>query len=824
PQYPEQRADYSYGFDDTGALRYFALPTPGGPNGSSTITGVVDTVHFSVKRGFFDQPFTVLLTVSTPGAAIYYTTDGTPPNEFSSQVYTGPLAVNRTTTLRAAAFAPDLLPSPIETHTYLFLADVLQQPAEPPGFPVSTSWSTYGWLSDYGMDPNIITDPLYRDTITNDMASLPALSIVMQTEDMFGLDHGLYTHPDNFELEAPCSVELINPDGSRGFQCDAGIKLHGGGSRLRTLKHPMRLMFKGQYGATKLDYPFFPDSPVHEFDQLDLRSDYNNHWTHGGDAAQRARGGLVRDAFFKDLHARMGALSSHSRYVHLYINGLYWGVYNPCERPNASFAASYLGGDKTDYDAINGTGAQLVDGDLAARNSLLSLNTSSLSNLAQYAQIQQYLDVPQYIDYMILQLYGANWDWGTVKNWYAIHPRQPGAGYKYLCWDSERTLEGVNDKVSVSPDNLQANLVRNAEYRLAFADHVRKHFFNDGALTPEAVLATWQARAAQIDRAMVGESARWGDSVPNGKISLSPLPYPGYTAYTPYTREENWLGEHQRLLADYFPYRSSIVLTQFMQAGLYPSVPAPTFNQHGGPVAPGFSLSMTPTNATIYYTLNGADPRVYGVGTPAPSAQIYTNPLVLLSNQVVKARAWSAGVWSALNEAAFTVGSLGVPLCITEIMYNPVGGDAYEFLELQNLGANPADLSGYSLEGVGYLFPKGTSLAGGAVMLLASAANPAAFASRYPGVMVSGFFGGALANNGERLALLDTKSNAVFSVEYKNSGGWPTAADGGGASLESSTPTATRMIRPTGAPAWPSTAPPGWPTLSAPPPPCDSTR
>ena len=112
-------------------------------------------------------------------------------------------------------------------------------------------------------------------------------------------------------------MELINPDGSTGFQCDAGIQMHGGGSRTKTLKHPMRLAFKGMYGAAKLKYQFFPDSPVTEFDKIDLRSDYNNHWTHGWDATQRARGGLVRDAFCKDLHLAMGALSSHSRYVHL---------------------------------------------------------------------------------------------------------------------------------------------------------------------------------------------------------------------------------------------------------------------------------------------------------------------------------------------------------------------------------------------------------------------------------------------------------------------------------------------------------------------------
>jgi hypothetical protein len=789
PRFPEQRNDISYGLDGAGHARYFAVQTPGGPNSSSTLTGVVAAVHFSVARGFFNQPFTVLLTVPTLGTVIRYTTDGSPPTETAGQVYSGPLVINGTTTLRAAAFGPDLLPSLVQTHTYVFIDDTLNQPANPAGFPITTNWTIYGWPSDYGMDPTIVTDPLYAATIQNDLVSLPALSVVMRTDDIFGEANGIYTHPDDFTREAACSVELINPDGSTGFQCDAGIQMHGGGSRTKTLKHPLRLAFKGMYGAAKLKYQFFPDSPVTEFDKIDLRSDYNNHWTHGWDAAQRARGGLVRDAFCKDLQMAMGALSSHSRYVHLYINGLYWGVYNPCERPDAAFAASYLGGDSSQYDAINGTDGQLVDGDTVARNALLSLNTASLVNLAQYEQIKQYLDVQQYIDYMIVQLYGANWDWGTLKNWYSVRLRQPGAGFKYLCWDSERTLEGVNDKVSnISPDNLQANLVRNAEYRLAFADRVHKHFFNGGALTTNAVAGAWQARASQIDRAMVLESARWGNMMTTdgqpGKTSISPAPYPSYTVGTPYTREENWLGEQGRLIANYFPFRSGVVLAQFMQAGLYPSVAAPSFNQQGGRVAFGFSLTMTAPAGSIYYTTDGSDPRVYGVGSLSPSARLYSSALSLTNDLVVKARVLNAGTWSALNEAAFTVSGMGVPIRITELMYNPVGGDVYQFIELQNIGATPVKMSGFSLDGVTYVFPAGTILAPGGVLVLAPNDNPSAFASRYPGVVVSGYYSGHLAHSGQRIALLDQNGNTVIAVNYKNSGGWPTTANGGGYSLE----------------------------------------
>ena len=109
----------------------------------------------------------------------------------------------------------------------------------------------------------------------------------------------------------------------------------------------------------------------------------------------------------------------------------------------------------------------------------------------------------------------------------------------------------------------------------------------------------------------------------------------------------------------------------------------------------------------IYYTTNGTDPRVYGSGAVSLSALAYTNPVVLNASTVIKARVLN-GSWSALNEGDFSVALLGVPIRITEIMYNPIGGDAFEYLELQNIGVTTVDLSGYSFQGITYVFPNGT--------------------------------------------------------------------------------------------------------------------
>ena len=80
PAYPEQRNNISYGLDNNGVPGYFAIPTPGGPNGFSTITGVVAQLNVSLASGFFSQPTNVALTTATPGATILYTTNGSVPS------------------------------------------------------------------------------------------------------------------------------------------------------------------------------------------------------------------------------------------------------------------------------------------------------------------------------------------------------------------------------------------------------------------------------------------------------------------------------------------------------------------------------------------------------------------------------------------------------------------------------------------------------------------------------------------------------------------------------------------------------------------------
>ncbi len=193
---------------------------------------------------------------------------------------------------------------------------MIHQPHNPAGFP--TQWIDQSNVSapanhagetgaDYEMDPQIVNDPAYSSQIINDLKSIPSISLVMNPDDWFGNGStgtngikGIYTNanpsnPDPQPGGAPSlweretSVELINPDGSEGFQINAGINIHGGGSSHpeKTPKHSFTVSFKNKYDG-ELVYPLFGPDAAGSFESVILRAGFNNSWTHWDGTQRRA--------------------------------------------------------------------------------------------------------------------------------------------------------------------------------------------------------------------------------------------------------------------------------------------------------------------------------------------------------------------------------------------------------------------------------------------------------------------------------------------------------------------------------------------------------
>lgn len=806
PEFPAQKPDISFG-TRAGQRYFFPVPTPGAANAGGFADFVSDT-KFSHDRGFYEQAFDLVISSATAGATIRYTTNGTPPSLTNGFAYSGPVSVRGTAIVRAAAFKDGLQPSGVDTHTYLFLADVIRQAANgapPPGWP--SSWGAN--VRDYGMDPDVVNSPLYRDEIVPALKSLPSFSVVTDLNYLFNASTGIYANPgqDGRAWERPISLELMQPDGKGGFQVNAGIRIRGGFSRSTgNPKHALRFFFREEYGTTKLKYPLFGDQGADEFDALDLRTFQNYSWSFQGDS----QGVFIRDQFSRDSQLAMGRQGERGNYYHLYINGQYWGLFNTCERPEAAYSATYYGGNKEDWDVIKVEAGpyaiNATDGDLQAWTRLYNAARAGLTNNAAYHKIQgrnedgspnptyeNLLEVDNLIDYMLVILYGGNLDAPisnflgntSPNNWYGQRNRTGlTGGFRFTSHDAEHTLLNVGENrtgpygtanswsVSKSnPQYLWQQLSGNAEFRLLAADHIHRHFFNGGALTPAVARARFAARTNQIYSAVVAESARWGDS----------------KTTTPLTRQ-NWLSSVNGIMGNYFNQRSGIVLGQLRARNLYPATVAPVFSQHGGVFSNGFRLTLTAPAGTIHYTTDGSDPRAQGGRVSGSARSVASGASVPLAESTrVRSRVLSGTDWSALNEADFILAQTWKTLAITELMYNPpavgdVDGDRFEFLELKNTGATDLDLSGVAFtNGLSFTFPRGATLAAGKFAVLVS--DPAAFTNKYPGVPVAGTYGGKLANGGERVTLVHATGEPIFEVNYGDGAPWPASPDGTGFSL-----------------------------------------
>ncbi|MBW1901514.1 MAG: CotH kinase family protein, partial [Deltaproteobacteria bacterium] len=851
PEFPAQRTDISYGTNGS-IYGYFLQPTPGAVNDTPVYSGFVSDPVFSIQHGFFNDPFQVELSTGTAGAQIKYTLDGSSPSATAGIEYTGPISVDHTTVLRAMAFFSGYVPSTIRTRTYIFIDDVIAQ--SPNGEKPGPSWPnpsgpncwTFSGQNDqnidYGMDPEVVNNPDDSDLIDDALLAIPTMSLVTDLENLFDPSTGIYVNAQERgrEWERPASLEMINPDGSTGFQVNAGVRIRGGVSRFgENAKHAFRFYFRSEleYGDARLQFPLFGDEGVDEFEKIDLRTSQNMSWAFCGFASQPHNNTLVRDIFCRYTQKEMGQPYTRSRYYHLYINGHYWGLYQTQERAGADFAESYFGGIEEDYDTIktfvdvlNFVGkTEVSDGNRGAWDDLIAAATDGFELNEDYFRVQgmnpdgspnpgyeKLLDIDNIIDYMILIYYSGTDDapitshvGNSVNNFYAIYNRNNPDGFKFFVHDNEYSLDitGLNfdrtGDISVcqgvwnpmpqnctgdwhdffNPQTLHQELCANAEYRLRFADRVHKHFFNNGAFDPDKMIQRFNSFANTIEIPFIAESARWGDS----KDGAMTAPAGGF----PFTRDAHWLPLVTDIIENYLPYRTAIVLDQFKTRGWYPMIEAPLFNQQGGEVPMEFGLTMecSPSD-TIYYTLDGSDPRMIDNGISPTALEYDGTPVMLTSNTVVMARSSrvNGGLeWSALNETIFIVGS--EPVIINEIMYNPAGDDAAEFLELYNPSlSSVVDISGWTLDGIGLTFPESTSIPANGYLVVAR--DAVTFAAVYgAGIPVAAVYEGALDNGGEVLTLLDEIGQQVDIVDYSDDPPWPEEADGDGPSLELNDPT-----------------------------------
>jgi N-acetylneuraminic acid mutarotase len=118
----------NYSSSDVSSATYSILPQAAKP-------------QFSVSGGTYTSPQVVVISDSTPGAVIYYNASSVDPTT-ASTVYTGPITVSSTGTIRAIAVAPNYANSLVSTEFYTINLQAAATPTFSPAAGTYTSVQT----------------------------------------------------------------------------------------------------------------------------------------------------------------------------------------------------------------------------------------------------------------------------------------------------------------------------------------------------------------------------------------------------------------------------------------------------------------------------------------------------------------------------------------------------------------------------------------------------------------------------------------------------------------------------------------------------------
>ncbi|MHC4758594.1 MAG: CotH kinase family protein, partial [Planctomycetota bacterium] len=399
---------------------------------------------------------------------------------------------------------------------------------------------------------------------------------------------------------------------------------------------------------------------------------------------------------------------------------------------------------------------------------------------------RQYADTPSFIDHHILVEIAKNVDGYVVSTF--LYKERNGKLFMGPVWDYNGSLGNADyfesyltynwhyENPEFPADNQQGYLwyermFQDSEFLLEYAD--RWYELRRGTFTTAKMMSDIESNYdlltddSSSPNAVERNFNRWS--------VLDEWIWPNYVIYPTFQQEVDYL---KSWLTDRLNWMDGAIATQY--CGGYP----PVFNQDGGEVANGFGLTISGASGTIYYTLDGSDPREHGGGVSG-SAIVYTGAVSLTKSVEVNARILTGGGWTALNKATFAVGPVKDNLRITEIMYHPQDSNDPndpngEFIELKNIGGSSINLNMVRFsDGVDFTFGDQVLAAGAYTVVVP---DITVFEDKYgSGINIAGEYAGRLSNGGEEVVIRDAVNNSILEFDYEDD--WYPITDGHGFSL-----------------------------------------
>ncbi|MFT4638116.1 MAG: hypothetical protein ACI8T1_001434 [Verrucomicrobiales bacterium] len=770
PEIPQLDPGQSYGVQNVEGnwvTHFFATPSPGAANSGGT---VAEEVMFSVSGKAFNGSLQVELS-SRSGTPILYSTDGDAPSGANSKIYSTAINLTETTALTAQVTS-----GPIHQDVYFSIAADLE-----------------GFDSNL---PIVIVDASSNPSTRSFSEML--IGVIEPAED-----GGRTSISETFSIT------------SRGH-----MRIRGS-STSRFPKPSYRIEFHDESGDDRVVKPL----------GLPAESDWVLSGRYEEDRA------LVRNEFVYELSNQIGRYAPRTRFCEVYLN---------TSRSGSVSAGDYIGlfsfmeslkrdADRIDIDKLTPehnaepevTGGYIVkvdrggdsDTQITGGSQRVQISEPTAPNLtsAQRSYIQGYLndmgnsfgstdpdtgypafiDVDSFVDVHMLNMLMLNVDALRLSS--LFHKPRGGKLTAGPIWDFNIS-SGSRDRFGRPPRPSEpevwrgisgdrgtdffgndtqrwwGDLFADRDFQQAYCD--RWNELRAGAFSTASINALIDSMADEVREAQARNEERW-DEVP-----------PEYGG---------WQGEIDHL-KDWLATRSAWIDNEL--------VAKPMASPAAGALDAGSMVTLTGhRNGTLYYTMDGSDPRASG-GSVSASAVAYSDPFPLEASAILTIRERMPNYqpladgpdqeWSAPATVAYVAGQVpasNADLAISEIMYHPsnpteeeiaagfLADDDFEYVELLNRGSQPIDLFGAAFDnGIQFSFEEALLLVPQARVVLV--ANRDAFVSRYgDSAAIAGVYTGRLANSGDRITLRAADGAEIQSFRFNDKTPWPTEADGDGNSL-----------------------------------------
>jgi hypothetical protein len=324
---------FSFGHlpDGAGNKTHLTIPSPGKSNNQSTTASIrsgKDSLTFSHPGGFYTQAFNLQLSTGSPQSRVYYTLDGSVPDE-NALLYSGPISIQSRRGDKNVFSDIETVSDWIPPRGEVFKSTVVRAVAYIDACPASP----------------VITYTYFVDEQMGRRYTFPILSLATDRSDFFGKKKGIYVSGDNDgrgenffrsgkEWERAIYLEFFDHNGRRVFGQGMGARIHGRGSRQNPQKS-LRIYAREEYGLDRLKYRIFPELNVEEFKTFILR-------TPDADFSQT----LFKDELIQTLIRPLDLDLQATHPAVLFINGEYWGIHNIRERFDKHYFASHYGVDR----------------------------------------------------------------------------------------------------------------------------------------------------------------------------------------------------------------------------------------------------------------------------------------------------------------------------------------------------------------------------------------------------------------------------------------------------------------------------------------------